>query len=84
MNVLACLRALVGVQGLDTPADRLTDPFPFPHQYMEEYMASPEVQQSLKMAEQLANDPEALGKFQQQLAEALGACVRAWGLLPWF
>ena len=36
-------------------------------------MSSPEVQQSLKMAETLANDPEALGRFQQQLASALGA-----------
>lgn len=39
-------------------------------------MNSPEVKQSLQMAEQLANDPEALAKFQSQLAEALGAfCV---------
>lgn len=38
-------------------------------------MNSPEVKQSLQMAEQLANDPEALAKFQSQLAEALGALL---------
>ncbi len=35
-------------------------------------MSSPEVQQSLKMAEELANDPQALGRVQEQLAQALG------------
>lgn len=59
---------------------RRTDtPPPLPKQYMEEYMSSPEVQQSLKMAETVANDPEALGRFQQQLASALGA----WPCLAW-
>ncbi len=40
--------------------------------YMEEYMSSPAVQQSLKLAEEIANDPKALENFQAQLASALG------------
>jgi hypothetical protein len=35
--------------------------------YMEEYMSSPAVQNALKTAEQLANDPEALANAQAQV-----------------
>jgi hypothetical protein len=35
-------------------------------------MNSPAVKESLKMAEQLANDPQALKAFQNQLQAALG------------
>jgi len=39
---------------------------------MYRYMNSPAVKESLKMAEQLANDPQALEAFQSQLQATLG------------